>query len=325
MTSEEIQREGMHMSRIYSNLLQVEMEKQGWVNDEPAPKVSEEKVVSLESVVGPRSLEEKKEPPATELKEKDPHIGPSGHPLPALFSNLATHLKNSFGSIRNLTEFSQGRFKDSEFGYYFQRMIVEDVDKAEAELNCFLDFLRMKSSAPRANTVHLVLEDLLKRNERKLREKKIRIVKKQYEKDLPETTVQDEELKYILNWIIQYAITSAASSGTIGILTRSSNPHEIRDDIKSTLPRDKRYLEILVAFGGNVNNKANDHPLAVLGLQTLHRESGNSLILPLVEEVVQKNRGALKSKVDHEKGLTQISLILPCERRKVVQYQPRPA
>jgi hypothetical protein len=178
----------------------------------------------------------------------------------------------------------------------------------------------MKSSTPRANTVHLVLEDLLRRNERKLREKKIRVVRKQYEKDLPETSVQDEELKYILNWIIQYAITSAVSGGTVGILTRSSNPHEIKDDVKSALPRDKRYVEILVAFGGHTNRKANDQPLAVLGLQTLHRGNENSLILPLVEEVVRKNRGVLKSKVDHEKGLTQISLILPCERRKVVQY-----
>jgi hypothetical protein len=298
------------------------MEKQGWVNDEPAPRMAEEKVIPLESVGGSMSSEDKKELPVTESKEKVPHIGPSEHPLPVLVNNLATHLKNSFGSIRSLTEFSQGRFKDSEFGYYFQRMVVEDIDRAEAELNCFLDFLKMKSSAPRANTVHLVLEDLLRRNERKLREKKIKLVKKQYEKDLPETSVQDEELKYILNWIIQYAITSAVSGGTVGILTRSSNPHEIREDIKSALPREKRYLEILVAFGGTGNHKANDQPLAVLGLQTLHRGNENSLILPLVEEVVRKNRGVLKSKVDHEKGLTQISLILPCERRKVVQYQP---
>jgi hypothetical protein len=312
------------MSRIYSNLLQVEMEKQGWVNGEPGPKVSDEKVVPIESAPGPRNSEEKKESPAMELKEKAPPIGSSGRTLPALFGNLATHLKDSFGGIRNLTECSEGRFKDSEFGYYFQRMVIEDIEKAEAELNCFLDFLKMKSSAPKANTVHLVLEDLLRKNEIKLREKKIKIVKKQYEKDLPETSAQDEELRYILNWIIQYAITSAASSGTLGFLTRSFDPREIRDDIKSTLHRDKRYLEILVAFGGSANHKAAEQPLAALGLQTFHRESRNSLILPLVEEVVQKNHGVLKSKIDHEKGLTQISLILPCERRKVVHYQPRP-
>lgn len=313
------------MSRIYTNLLQVEMEKQGWVNSDSASDVSEERVVPLEPHAGPKSFEEKKNPPAAELKEKDIQFGFHSRPLPVLFNDLAAHLKSSLGSIRNLTECSQGRFKDSEFGYYFQRMVIEGIDKTEAELNCFLDYLKMKSSVPRANTIHLVIEDLLKKNGKRLAEKKIKIAKKQYEKDLPETSVQDEELKYILNWIIQYAITSASASGTIGFLTRSFDPHEIRDDTKAALHRDKRYLEILVAFGGNGSDKPNEQPLAALGLQTPHRESGNSVILPLVEEVVQKNRGILKSKVDHEKGLTQISLILPSERRKVVQYQSRPA
>jgi nitrogen-specific signal transduction histidine kinase len=310
------------MSRMYTNLLQVEMEKQGWVNGESAPKVSEEKVISIDAVVGSKGFEEKKEPPTPELKEKGPQLGQNGRPLTVLFNDLATHLKHSLGAIRNLTEFSQGRFKDSEFGYYFHRMVTEGIDKTEAELNCFLDYLKMKSSAPRANTVHLVLEDLLRKNGRKLTEKKIKIIKKQYEKNLPEASVQDEELIYILNWIIQYAITSAASNGTIGLLTRSFDPQEIKDDIKSNLHRDKRYLEILVAFGGNGNEKPIEHSLSALGLQTIHRESGNSLILPLVEEIVQKNRGILKSRVDPEKLLTQISLILPSERRKVVQYQP---
>ncbi len=313
------------MSRIYTNLLQVEMEKQGWVNSDSPSNVSEERVVHLEPHAGSKNFEEKKGPPVAELKEKDIQIGPHGRPLPVLFNDLAAHLKSSLSSIRNLTECSQGRFKDSEFGYYFQRMVTEGIDKTEAELNCFLDYLKMKSSVPRANTIHLVIEDLLRKNGKRLAEKKIKIAKKQYEKDLPETSVQDEELKYILNWIIQYAITSASSNGTIGFLTRSFDPHEIRDDIKAALHRDKRYLEILVAFGGNGNDKPNEQPLAALGLQTPHRESGNSVILPLVEEVVQKNRGILKSKVDHEKGLTQISLILPSERRKVVQYQSRPA
>jgi nitrogen-specific signal transduction histidine kinase len=313
------------MSRIYTNLLQVEMEKQGWVKSEPAPAVSEEKVVPLESVTSPMGVDEKKGLPPPESNDGELRFGPSARSLPVLFSNLATRLKDSFGTIRNLTEFSQGRFKDSEFGYYYQRMVIEDIDKAEAELNCFVDFLKVKSSIPRANTVHLVLEDLLRKNDRRLREKKIKLVKKQFERDLPETSVVDEELKYILNWIIQYAISSAVPGGTIGFLTRSFDPQEIRDDVRLSLHRDKRYLEILVVFGANGSDRTNEPPLASLGLQSLHRENGSSLILPLVEEVVQKNRGIPRSKIDPEKGLTQISLILPSERRKVVQYQSRPA
>ena len=311
------------MSRIYTNLLQVEMEKQRWADSEPGVKVSDEKVIPGEAVVASKNLEERKVP-LTDLKEKEPHKGQNGHPWPILFNDLATHIKNSLGTLRNLTDFSQGRFKDSEFGYYFHRAVTEDIDKTEAELNCFLDYLKMKSPIPRTNTVHLVLEELVKKNEKKLAEKKIKIAKKQYEKDLPETSVQDEELKYILNWIIQYAITSVASSGTIGLLTRSFDPQEIKDDLTSTSHGEGRCLEILVAFGanGNGNDKSNERPLPPMGLQTVHRENGDNLILPLVEEIVQKNSGIMKSKVDPEKRLTQISLILPSDRRKVVQYQP---
>ncbi len=311
------------MSRVYTNLLQVEMEKQGWVNGESDGKGSQEKVIPLEAVVSSKNFEEKKAPPP-DLKEKSPRNGQNGHPWPNLFNDLAAHIKMSLGTLRTLTDFSQGRFKDSEFGYYFHRVATEDIDKTEAELNCFLDYLKMKSPVPRTNTVHLVLDDLVKRSEKKLTDKKIKIVKKQYEKDLPETSVQDEELRYILNWIIQYAITSVPSSGTIGFLTRSFDSQEFKDELKASLSRDGRYLEILVAFGanGNGNDKSNEQPLSALGLQTLHRENGNSLILPLVEEIVQKNAGFMKSKVDPEKRLTQISLILPSDRRKMVQYQP---
>jgi nitrogen-specific signal transduction histidine kinase len=306
------------MSRIYTNLLQVEMEKQGWVSGETTLKGPEEKVIPLEAVAGPKNGDDKKEL-VSDAREKSPQNGQNGRAMPSVFNDLAHHIKQSLGTIRNLTEFSQGRFKDSEFGYYFHRMVTEDIDKTEAELNCFLDYLKMKSPVPRANTVHLILEDLLRKSERRLAEKKIKVVRKQFEKDLPETSVPDEELKYILHWVLQYALTSVTSNGTLGLLTRSFDPQESKDDIKSTFNKDGKYLEILVAFGGN--EKPNEQPVATLGLQTLQRENGTSLILPLVEEIVQKNRGTLKLKFDPEKRLTQISLMLPSERRKVLHYQ----
>jgi hypothetical protein len=42
--------------------------------------------------------------------------------------------------------------------------------------------------------------------------------------------------------------------------------------------------------------------------------------LPLIEDIVQENGGMIRSKVDHEKHVTQISLMLPVERRKVMYY-----
>ena len=53
-----------------------------------------------------------------------------------------------------------------------------------------------------------------------LEDKKIKIFKK-LEKDLPETVVHDEQLKYILNALLQYAIPSIPPHGSIGFLTKS--------------------------------------------------------------------------------------------------------
>jgi len=43
--------------------------------------------------------------------------------------------------------------------------------------------------------------------------------------------------------------------------------------------------------------------------------------LRLAEEIIKKNRGMIKFKVDDEKPITLISLTLPIERRKMVHYQ----
>jgi hypothetical protein len=45
------------------------------------------------------------------------------------------------------------------------------------------------------------------------------------------------------------------------------------------------------------------------------------LKLLLVKEIVRKNHGVMKFEVDEKKPRTQISLIFPIERRRVVNYQ----
>ncbi len=306
------------MSRIYSNLLQLEMDKQERLNAEPPPRIFEEKVNPGEEARAAPSSEERLEA-LVELKEKWYGSGQNGRSLPSLFVELATHIKTTLGSIRTFTEFSQGRFKDQEFGNHFQKMVTEDIDRSEAELNCFLDYLKIRSPVPKANTIHLLLEELLRKNEKRLQDKKIKISKKQYEKDLPETMVHEEELRYILNWVLQYALTSVVPNGTIGFLTRSVENGEGKEDLKAPGSKERRYVEILIGFEGV--EKPNDLARAALGLQAFHREAGNSFILPLVDEIVQKNHGIMKFRGDGEKRITQVSLVLPVERRRVVYYQ----
>jgi signal transduction histidine kinase len=52
------------------------------------------------------------------------------------------------------------------------------------------------------------------------------------------------------------------------------------------------------------------------------KEEGIQLILALVKEIIQKNRGEMIFQVDKKKPRTLITLKFPIERRKVIYYEP---
>jgi hypothetical protein len=302
------------MSGIYTALKMVEMERQQeMLNGKPSLNIVDEVMASAEQEPEVKRPEARTENPGlpSEFKEKLPPGGQATRPWPDFLVEFANHLKDTLGSIRGLTELSQGRFKDPEFGNNFCRMVAGDIDKADSELACFLDYVKIKSPAQKANTVHALIEALLRDHEKKLKERKIKIARKQYEKDLPETSVQDEQLKYIMSWVLQYVILSVSPGGNI-------DTQESGEDFKTWVHRDPRYIEIIIVF--NASEKPIEHVRAGQGSPSTAKENVKDFILPLVEEIVQENRGMIRSKVDHEKHLTQISLLFPVERRRVTYY-----
>jgi nitrogen-specific signal transduction histidine kinase len=160
-----------------------------------------------------------------------------------------------------------------------------------------------------------LLDALLKDHDKRLKDRKIKVAKKHYEKDLPETSVQDEQLKYILKGILHLAVLSVPLGGNLGLITKVLDTEETGEDLKTWVQRKSKYIEIVVAF--NDSEKAEEQ--ARSGLPAA-RENGKDYILPLIEDIVQENGGMIRSKVDHEKHVTQISLMLPVERRKVMYY-----
>jgi nitrogen-specific signal transduction histidine kinase len=309
------------MSRIYSSLQHLEAEKRGKPIGNPLFNIFEERIISGERASDLENLEvdvEKLEYPAG-FKQKTSGKQQNTQSVSVFFIEMVNHIKNTLGSIRAFAQMSQGKFKDVEFGDNFRRGITGNIDKMDSELECFFDFIRVTSQTRKANTVHNLLEELLKCNEKKLDDKKIKIAKKQYDKDLPETSVQDDQLRYILNWVLQYTILSVAASGNIGILTQSFDFQEAKDDLRAWVPHQEKYIEILFAFSGW--EKQAEPSVPASELRTTNRGDGKNFILPLVEEIVHGNHGLINAKLDHEKQMTQISLVLPVERRKVTVPQ----
>jgi len=238
----------------------------------------------------------------------------------AFVANWAGRIKKTLAEIRSLTESSQGRFRDQAFGQEFHRRMTERIDDSEVDLNCFHDYIRIISPVRQTNTIHVILEEALGKHKKKLMDKKIMIYKKQFEKDLPDASVHVEELRFILNWILEYAILSALPSQGIGFLTRSLEVQGDKNEIRLPYQKGTKGIEVLIVIGDY------EKPSKPIGVPpktiTAHDEGERNCILSLVDRIVQKNRGALKLSTRGEGRLGMISLILPKERRKIVYHKP---
>jgi hypothetical protein len=167
------------------------------------------------------------------------------------------------------------------------------------------------------NTVNNVIDEILRNLEDHIEDKKIKIIKKQYEKNLPETILPDEQLRYVLNSVILYMVHSTPPYGSIGFLTQQFEPQESMSEDLGVLQKDAKYIEVQIASMGDKQRELLD---LVPGMTADQREEGVDLILQLVKEVLQRNRGALKLKINSQQSMSFISVILPMERRKVVHY-----
>jgi hypothetical protein len=226
------------------------------------------------------------------------------------------HTKSTLDSVRNLTQLSQAKFTDKEFGEFYCRSVTKDIEKADLLLEGFLKYLILITPIQKTNTVHRLIEEVSKKYEDQLERKGIKLSKK-FEKDLPETIVPDETLRYILDSILQYGVNSVALNGDIGFLTKSPVFQEEGGLDQAVLRKDERYIEIKMVFTGPKKTSEQFKRDS-----DFHKEGMSNLILRLVQEIVRRNRGIIKFETDEKKEKIFISLRFPSERRGVVYYQP---
>ncbi|OGQ08966.1 MAG: hypothetical protein A2026_14820 [Deltaproteobacteria bacterium RBG_19FT_COMBO_46_12] len=235
--------------------------------------------------------------------------------LSSFFIELIDRIKNTLNSIKGFTQISRGKFSDREFGEYFYRAVTGDIEKMDMVLNGLVNYVKLNTPIRKTDTVHHFIEEVLGKHQAKLEEKGIKLFKK-YEKELPETIVPDEQLRYILSSVFQYAIGSMPSHGSMGLSTRSFMIEKGIDEAPDFFKKDGRYIEISIVFV--VDRKQMEQ-----GMETPadRKEEPLGLILRFVKEVVQRNRGMMRIETDEKRTKTFIFLRFPVERRKVVYYQ----
>ncbi|HXX35336.1 MAG TPA: hypothetical protein VEM15_12760 [Thermodesulfobacteriota bacterium] len=241
--------------------------------------------------------------------------------LPVYFVELFNRIKASLSAIQAFAFLSRENFKDRELGEHFYKIVNEDITKTISLIDCFNDYIHFSTPMVKRDTVNALVEEVIKKHERRFEEKRIKVIRKQFEKDLPETILPDEQLRYILNSVIQYALLSAAYDGSMGFLTRLFDVQALKDKEWSQLQqlqKDGRYLEVLVVSAGP--EESGDEAGVVSGVRNPQQEEAVELILKLAKEIIEKNKGVMRYKVYEDKPMVFISLILPVERRSVVHY-----
>ncbi|MGQ9510182.1 MAG: hypothetical protein ACUVTN_12450 [Thermodesulfobacteriota bacterium] len=231
---------------------------------------------------------------------------------------LIHRIRGSLAAMKTLAFYSRENFRDIELGDYFYKIVSEDIEKTLFILDCFCDYLSINTPVKKSNTINNMLEEILRENQKDLEDKKIKIVKKQLDPELPETSVMDEHLKFILNSLFQYLIFSITFNGRIGILTRTIESQNWNGEGKELLQKDMKYIEILI-----ISTHLDSKGLELNSLPPVsseNHEENIDLILQMVKKIIEKNRGLMDTKIYSKKDLKVISLLLPIERRNIFQF-----
>jgi nitrogen-specific signal transduction histidine kinase len=235
-------------------------------------------------------------------------------------TEMVQFIKTTLVSISNINVLSFEKSNDPEFRKYSRKSISQDIKKIDSVLNALLNYININTPILKKNTIHIILEEILEANEQQIENKKIKILRK-FEKELPETFIHDEQVRFILNSILQYAILSTPSDGSIGFLTRSIEQKGTGTGEDKVVPlKDRRSIEVLVISTGHKDPfEQLENPAEG---PSLDNEKTIGLILQLIRELIQRSQGMMEFDVDEKMERTIFSLRLPCERRQVVYYEP---
>ena len=265
------------------------------------------------------SLATQEEDQGSTFKQETPSNSQNGFSLSHHYVELFKRIKASLAAMQAYAFLSLDNSKDKELAENFYKIVNADIEKTISLLNCFNDYINFSTPTIKKNTVNTLIEELIKKHVSQFQEKKVNIIKKQFEKDLPETILPDEQLKYILNSVIECVLLSIPLNGNIGFLTRLFDIEALMSEEKRQLQKDGKYLEILVV---STSYEKSGEQIEFVPVIPAHpqQEEATELILKLAKEIIKKNRGMMRQKVYEDKKMTFISVILPIDRRNVVQY-----
>jgi hypothetical protein len=240
-----------------------------------------------------------------------PRAERSVSPLSSFLVDLICTVRKSLDGIVNQTQIYEKKYSNNGLEECFFR-IRNDIAKIDLLFDTLLEYNKIVTPISKKNTVHNLIESVLKKYQ-SLLEKRETLIFRRFEKDLPEVIVPDEQLRYILNSVLQYILGLMPSGGGISFSTRSLVIQEKEDERQPLLEQDTPWVEILMVF--TQYGSSTEEEKILLGVQE-HQTNQNplDLILQLANKMVDKNRGLMKFELAEEMDKSSISLLLPAEK-----------
>ena len=233
-------------------------------------------------------------------------------PLSSFLVDLICTVRKSLDEVVNQTQIYEKEYSKNGLGGCFSR-IRSDIAKIDFLFDNLLQYNKIATPISKKNTVHNLIESVLKKYQ-SLLEKRETLIFRRFEKDLPEVIVPDEQLRYILESVLQYVLGLMPSGGGISFSTKPLVIQEKGDEKKSALEENTHWVEIVMTFTRYRNSTEEEKIL--LGTEE-HQTNQNplDLILQLARKMVDKNRGLMEVELAEERNNSSISLLLPVEKK----------
>jgi len=261
---------------------------------------------------------EKGNPPVNELEEPD-LSGEKSIPLSPLFLLEALRdIKSAVGSIYKIGLLSMEKSDNHEEKEHSWKAMTEGFDHIVSIVNMLSSYVNVTSPIAKRDTLHCILEEILESNEEKLHARQIEL-KKILAEELPETVFQDEQIRFILNLVLQYAILATPSGGRIEIVTQFVNDQKEQESA-SLDPLINKYSEILIS-SSHPSHSSTESP-GTPEVPKIEREGTSHFILRLIREMIRSNQGMIDFQINQIKSRTRISLRFAVERRRLAYYRP---
>jgi nitrogen-specific signal transduction histidine kinase len=262
------------------------------------------------------SFQKKEEVKPKESKKENLPSEPGPSFMDSFLIEMVHSIKKGLASVYHATVLTMEKCDDAEIRKRSHTQVKEEIKKIDSVLNTLLNFINVNTPLVKTNTLHVILEEILEASDKQLRQKDIKIYKKYEEKDLPDTYIHPEQVRFILHSALQYAILSTPPSEVIGFLTKSGDHGT---GAEKTLAEDKRrYVEVMIGFNGDGKPDNKSENLS----ETPEDQSKGmaDLILKLAKDILERNHGMMIE--TRKRSETIIALRFPIERRKVVYYEP---